>query len=60
MLARAAQSAALTPHLLAIGWQLVCVAVLVRAGAALFKTRVMKSGPARGGVKRGWLRRASA
>ena len=60
MLARAAQSPALTPHLLAIGWQLVCVAVLVRAGAALFKTRVMKSGPARGGAKRGWLRRASA
>ncbi len=48
MLARAAQNEALWPHLLAIAWQLVCVAVLVRMGAALFKKRVMQSGPSRG------------
>ena len=48
MLARAAQNEALWPHVVAIGWQLVCVAVLVRLGAALFKKRVMQSGPARG------------
>lgn len=59
MLARAAQSPGLWPHFAAIGWQMVCVAVLVRAGAALFRRRVMKSGPARGGTRRRWLRRAS-
>ena len=48
MLARAAQNEAVWPHLLAIAWQLVCVAVLVRMGAALFKKRVMQSGPSRG------------
>ena len=56
MLARAAQNEALWPHAIAIAWQLVCVAVLVRMGAALFKKRVMQSGPARG--KRSfWSRR---
>ncbi len=59
MLARAAQSEALWPHLLAIAWQLVCVAVLVRLGAALFKKRVMQSGPSR--KKRSfWGRRRAA
>jgi len=50
MLARAAQDATLWTHAAAVGWQLVCVAVFVRAGARLFKVRVMKSGPA-GGAK---------
>lgn len=45
MLARAAQLDALWPHVLAIGWQALCVAVFVKLGAALFKRRVMKSGP---------------
>ena len=40
----------------ALAWQLVWVALFVRVGAALFRKRVMKSGPA---VKRRWLRRAS-
>ena len=48
MLARAAQDGALWPHAMAIAWQLVCVALLVRMGAALFKRRVMHSGPATG------------
>ena len=55
MLAHAAQNDALWLHALAIGWQLLCVAVLVKLGAALFKKRVMHSGPAR--VKRGWFGR---
>lgn len=54
MIARAAQSPALMPHLLALAYQTVWVAVLVKAGAALFRTRVMKSGPAR--TKRRWAR----
>lgn len=46
MLARAAQDGALWPHLLALGWQAICVALFIRFGAALFRKRVMKSGPA--------------
>lgn len=58
MLARAAQDGAVWPHLAAIAWQLVCVALLVRAGATMFRKRVMKSGPA-GTAKRGLFRRAA-
>jgi hypothetical protein len=36
------------------------VAVLVRLGALLFKTRVMKSGPAGREKKRWWQRKAAA
>lgn len=57
MLARAAQDPALWTHGAALAWQLVCVAVFVRAGATLFRKRVMKSGPARGKPRDGgWLR----
>ncbi|MFM5953471.1 MAG: ABC transporter permease [Novosphingobium sp.] len=59
MLAKAAQDGSLWPHGAAIAWQFVCVAILVRAGAAMFKKRVMKSGPAP--VRKGSLfRRAAA
>lgn len=44
MLARAAQSGEIWPHLLAIVWQALCVAVFVKGGATLFRRRVMKSG----------------
>jgi ABC-2 type transport system permease protein len=58
MLARAAQDQALWPHLLAIGWQALCVAVFVRTGAQLFRTWVMKSGTGGGsGRKRGLFAR---
>lgn len=53
MLARAAMEPEIWPHLVAIGWQALSVFVIVRAGAALFRKTVMKSGPARG--KRGRL-----
>jgi ABC-2 type transport system permease protein len=46
MLARAAQEPALWTHLAAIAWQALCVFLLVRGGARLFRSRVMKSGPA--------------
>ena len=45
MLARAALSETLWPHALALAWQALCVFVFVRAGAGLFRRRVMKSGP---------------
>lgn len=54
MLARAAVSEAVWPHVLALPWQALCVLVFVRAGAALFKRRVMKSGKARGKARRAW------
>ena len=52
MLARAAQDPALWPHAAAIVWQGLSVLVLVRLGAKLFRSRVMKSGPAGGGGKK--------
>jgi ABC-2 type transport system permease protein len=56
MLARAAQHDGLWIHALAIGWQALCVVLLVRGGARLFKRRVMQSGPA-GTARRGLFRR---
>jgi ABC-2 type transport system permease protein len=59
MLARAAQDAALWPHLLALCWQALCVALMIRAGATMFRRRVMQSGNA-GSAKRGWFSRRSS
>ena len=44
MLARGAKESALLPHLAALGWQVLWVVVVVRAGSRLFRKRVMKSG----------------
>lgn len=57
MLARAAQQPGLGQHLVAIGWQALCVLVMVRAGSQLFRRRVMKSGPSRTGERRGLFAR---
>ena len=51
MLARAAQSDAIWPHLLALAWQALCVAVFIKGGATLFRRRVMKSGKGGRGSK---------
>ena len=45
MLGKAAQDNAILPHLLALGWQAVWVALFVHFGARLFRNRVLKSGP---------------
>jgi ABC-2 type transport system permease protein len=45
MLARAAEEPELWPHLLAIVWQGIWVAVILRLGAKLFRMTVLKSGP---------------
>ena len=45
MIARAAQQPALAPHIVAIAWQILWVAVILRLGAALFRKTVLKSGP---------------
>jgi ABC-2 type transport system permease protein len=61
MLARAAQMEDLWPHALALVWQAFAVALFIKAGATLFRKRVMKSGP-QGAVKkrRFWQRKAAA
>ncbi|MBX7458630.1 ABC transporter permease [Qipengyuania sp. 1NDH17] len=51
MLARAAQSGELWPHFLALAWQALCVAIFIKAGATLFRRRVMKSGKGGRGKK---------
>ena len=48
MVARAAQDPALWPHLAALAWQALWVALIIRIGAGVFRKSVMKSGPARG------------
>lgn len=58
MLARAAQDAALWPHLVALCWQALWVAIAIRIGASVFRRRVMKSGPQR--QKRRWFSWRSA
>lgn len=55
MLARAAQEPAVWPHLIMLAWQVMWVAIFVRAGASLFRRRVMQSGS--GAVKGGFFAR---
>ena len=57
MIARGAEQPALWPHLAAIVWQGVWVALILRAGARLFRRSVLKSGPAR---RWPWQRKATA
>lgn len=46
MIARAAQDASLWPHLAAIVWQGVWVALIIRLGGRMFRRHVLKSGAA--------------
>jgi len=45
MLARAAESPEWWPHAVAIAWQMIWVALILRIGAQLFRKTVLKSGP---------------
>ena len=56
MLARAAQDERWWPHLLAIGWQVLWLYLILRVAAAVFRRSVLKSGPRR----RSWFRRTPA
>jgi len=47
MIARAAEQDALWPHLVALAWQVLWVALILKFAAALFRTSVLKSGPSR-------------
>jgi ABC-2 type transport system permease protein len=49
MIARGAQQPDIWPHLAAILWQILWVAVILRLGSRLFRKTVLKSGPSRPG-----------
>jgi ABC-2 type transport system permease protein len=51
MLARAAMHGQVWPHAVAVVWQGLCVLGFVRAGAYVFRRRVMQSGPQGGKTK---------
>jgi ABC-2 type transport system permease protein len=55
MIARAAESPAIWPHLIAIVWQGLWVALILRFAARLFRRSVLNSGP-----RRRWWRRNKA
>lgn len=58
MIARAAEQADLWPHLLAFGWQMLWVALILKFGARLFRKTVLKSGPRAKRWK--WFRRSES
>jgi ABC-2 type transport system permease protein len=47
MLGRAAQEPEIWPHLAALAWQAIWVAIILRVGSQLFRKTVLKSGPRR-------------
>ena len=47
MIARAAEEPDIWPHLVAIAWQILWVALILRIAARIFRRSVLKSGPAR-------------
>ena len=55
MLARAAVGSELWPHVAALAWQVLWVGLFVKAGATMFRRRVMKSGSASGRSQRSGL-----
>ncbi|UIP07209.1 ABC transporter permease [Erythrobacter sp. SDW2] len=59
MLARAALQEGVMQHVIALAWQGLAVAVMVRLGASLFRKRVMQSGSG-GKARRGMFRRKTS
>ena len=47
MIARAAELDSLWPHLVALAWQAMWVALILKFAAAMFRSSVLKSGPSR-------------
>ena len=52
MIARAAEVSDLAPHVVAIVWQLLWVALFLRIASRIFRKSVLKSGPTRASKKR--------
>ena len=59
MIARAAQSDNVLQHVVAIAWQALWVAVIIRIGVRLFRRNVLKSGRAKP-ARRSWFKRSDA
>jgi len=57
MLARAAEEPTLWPHIVALIWQAIWVALILKGAAAIFRRSVLKSGPA---WRWPWQRRRAA
>ena len=57
MFGRAAELPAMMPHVAALAWQILWVALILRIAARLFRRSVLKSGPA---FRWPWQRRAAA
>ena len=57
MFGRAAELPALMPHLVAVVWQILWVAIILRLAARLFRRSVLKSGPT---FRWPWQKRAAA
>jgi ABC-2 type transport system permease protein len=55
MVARAAQAPGLGQHVIAIAWQVLWVAIILKLGSNLFRKTVLKSGP-----RTRWFRRAKS
>jgi ABC-2 type transport system permease protein len=51
MIARAAEVPDLAPHLVALVWQLLWVALFLRIASRIFRKSVLKSGPTRASRK---------
>jgi ABC-2 type transport system permease protein len=47
MIARAAEQPHIWPHIVAIAWQALWVALILRVASRLFRRSVLKSGPGR-------------
>jgi len=56
MIARAAEQAAIWPHIAALAWQILWVILILRVSARLFRRSVLKSGPA---FRWPWQRKAA-
>jgi ABC-2 type transport system permease protein len=57
MIARAAEQGAIWPHLVALLWQGLWVALILKVASAIFRRSVLKSGPSR---RRWWRRKRAA
>jgi ABC-2 type transport system permease protein len=57
MVARAAEEEALWPHVIALVWQVLWVALILKLASAIFRRSVLKSGPSR---RWPWQRRQTA
>ena len=57
MIARAAEQAAIWPHIAALAWQVLWVILILRISARLFRRSVLKSGPA---FRWPWQKKAAA